>query len=184
MDFENFYPGSFDQPKGVIKVIGAGSIRVEPDIALINLGVITEDMSLEKAQAENAARSISMLGSLYRLTIPKKDIQTLIYDIQPQYDFVEGRQVFRGYRVTNILTVTIRDKNSVGRVIDTATANGANRVENIRFEAENPSVYYKKALDTAVKDAAAKAREIGYSLGVQINPVPFRVSEITYSPVV
>lgn len=184
MNYDQFPSMSYHQQKGIIKVTGTGTVKADPDMAIINLGVITEDMSLEKAQKDNAAISAAVIGSLFQLSIPKKDIRTSVYDVQPQYDYVEGKQVFRGYKVTNILSVTIRNTASVGKVIDTATANGANRIENIRFTVENPSEYYKHALELAVKDAVEKAKEIGYNLGVQINPIPFKVSEETFSVVV
>lgn len=166
---------------GIIKVTGSAAVKADPDTAVINLGIITEDMSLEKAQKENATASISVINSLYQLSIPKKDIQTSVYDIQAQYDYIEGKQIFTGYRVTNILTVSINNLSSVGKIIDTATAHGANRVENIRFINENPSQYYRRALELAVKDSIDKAKQIGYSLGVNINPIPFKISEETYS---
>ena len=111
-------------------------------------------MSLEKAQSENTAKINAVINSLYKMDIPRQDISTAFFDIQPQYDYIEGRQVFRGYRVTNILSLTIKDFSIIGEIIDTATANGANRVEDINFSVENPSAYYRQALDLAVRNAS------------------------------
>lgn len=171
------------QQRGTIKVNGSATVKAEPDKAIVSIGVITEDLSLEKAQRENSTKVNAIIMGLYAASIPKKDITTSIYDIQPQYDFVDGKQEFRGYRVANILAVSIRNLSKVGEIIDKAVANGANRVDNIAFTIENSASYYNRALELAVKDTIEKAKEIGYNYGVQVNPVPFSVVEQSFSSV-
>jgi Uncharacterized conserved protein len=138
---------------------------------------------LEKAQRENSTKINAIILSLYAASIPKKDISTLIYDIQPQYDFIDGRQLLRGYRVTNILAVNIRTTSKIGEIIDKAVANGANRVDNIAFTVENQAPYYSRALDLAIEDTIEKAKEIAYSYGAQVNLVPIKVVEQSFSSV-
>lgn len=166
-----------------MKVNGSASVKAEPTMAIASLGVVTENMSLEEAQRENALKTTSVINSLYSLNIPRKDISTASFDIQPQYDYIEGKQEFRGYRVTNILSIIIRDLSMVGEVIDTATANGANRVDNISFSVEDPSLYYNKALSLAVKSASEKARELANAFGVRLDPVPVKISEVSSSTI-
>ena len=48
---------------------------------------------MERAQRENTAKSNAVLDSLNRLNIPNQDISTASFEIQPQYDYIEGRQV-------------------------------------------------------------------------------------------
>ncbi|WP_139906112.1 SIMPL domain-containing protein [Clostridium thermarum] len=160
-----------------MKVTGSGSIKAEPDIATVNLGVVTENMSLEAAQRENTLRTNAVIDSLLKLKVSRKDIGTASFDIQPQYDFVEGRQEFKGFRVTNILSVTVRDLSKTGEIIDTAIASGANRVDSVRFSVENPAEYYSRALSLAVRSASEKAKELSYDFGVQLNPIPIRITE-------
>ena len=70
---------------------------------------------------------------------------------RPQYDYVEGRQVFRGYEVINSINVTIKNIEQVGTVIDTAVRNGVNQVSNIRFTVENEHIPYQEALSLALR---------------------------------
>lgn len=167
--------------EGILKVTGIGTVSADPTKANIRIGVVTEDMSLERAQSENTAKINAVINSLYEMNIPRKDISTATFDIQPQYDYIEGRQIFRGYRVSNILSVIIKDFSIIGEIIDTATANGANRVEDINFSVENPSAYYQKALDLAVRNASQKALQLANSFGTHISPSPCRIIEITSS---
>ncbi|GAA0730083.1 SIMPL domain-containing protein [Clostridium malenominatum] len=163
--------------EGKMKVNGLGIVRVQPDVAIVNLGVVTENKDLETAQRENAIKSNSVINALRQMGIDEKDISTASYTIEPQYDYVEGRQIFRGYRVSNILNVKVRNINKVGEVVDNAVKNGANTVNNIKFTVDNMEIYYNKALKLALKDAAIKAREMANSLRVNLNGTPVRIIE-------
>ncbi|MBU5592252.1 SIMPL domain-containing protein [Clostridium sp. MSJ-4] len=172
------------QNHGTMKINGVGMLKVEPNMAIIRLGVITENISLEEAQRENTLKSTSVINQLYQMGIPKNQIQTASYNIEPQYDFVEGKQVFRGYKVTNILSVTMKDLSRIGEVIDSATSSGANSVSNIVFDLEDPSIYYNQALNLAIRNAVIKALEVGNKLGVNVNEIPCKIIEESYSKAV
>jgi uncharacterized protein len=163
-----------------LKVEGRGSTKVRPDIAVVVLGVVTENKQLKLAQDENATRMTAVLGSLRENAIPMEDIQTQSYNIVPQYDYIEGKQVFRGYRVEHILEVTIRDMTRIGEIIDDAVQSGANQVSSIKFSIANPSAYYQKALNAAVDDALEKARTLGIKLNISVFKVPVQIVEMGY----
>lgn len=170
--------------KGRIKVNGIGVVKVQPNIAIISLGVVTENKNLEVAQVQNAEISTKVINGLKDMGIPNKDISTKNYTIEPQYDYVEGKQIFRGYKVTNTLNVTIRDINRVGEIIDTSVKNGVNVVDNIKLTVDNMSIYYSKALNLAVKDAVRKAVEIGNTLRVNVNKIPVSIVEESYKEII
>ncbi len=163
-----------------MKVEGTGIVRVQPDIATASLGVVTENVQLRQAQAENSRIITAVISALKELGVESGDIQTQSYTIEPQYDFVDGKQVFRGYRVRHILKVTIRDIRRTGEIIDASVASGANIVNNISFSVSQPSNYYQQALKAAIDDAFVKAATIGNRLQVRVNPVPERIVEERY----
>jgi uncharacterized protein len=160
-----------------LKVEGKGTVKISPDIATISIGVSTQDISLEKAQRENARITQQVINSIKKLGIPSKDIQTQAYVITPEYDYVDGKQVFRGYRVLNNLKVIVRDIQKVGLVIDTAVQSGANVVDNISFSASDTTRQYEQALKLAIEDAQGKARAIAEKLNVRLNMIPVEIVE-------
>jgi uncharacterized protein len=160
-----------------LKVEGKGIIKTSPDTATILVGVSTEDKSLETAQRENARITQEVINSIKKLGIPSKDIQTQAYVITPEYDYVDGKQVFRGYRVINNLKVVVRDIQKVGLVIDTAVKSGANVVDNISFSVSDAAKYYQHALKLAVEDSQDKARAIADKLNVRLNVIPIEIVE-------
>lgn len=163
-----------------MKVNGEASVRVKPDMAIINIGVTTMGENLENVRRENAAAVQRVIDELIRLGVRENDIQTLIYNVEPVYEYVEGRQVFKGYRGMNTLKVIVRNTDMVGEIIDRTLSTGANTITNIRFDLSNPRGYYNRALELAVKDAILKAQTIAKTLGVQLRQTPAAVREISY----
>ena len=161
----------------IIKVIGEGEIAVQPDTASINLGVITESKELVAAQQQNSQVTAKVIDSLLALGLTKSMLQTFDYRIESDYDYHEGQQIFRGYKITHILQVKIEDLNLVGKVVDTAVQNGANYVSNVQFKVKDDDAYYRQALSTAVMNAIEKAKAIAGTLKVTLIPTPTNVIE-------
>src|SRR5262249_38667251 len=63
--------------------------------------------------------------------------------------------VLLGYRASYTLTITVRDLNKLGRVLDGAVECGANRDMGISFGCSNP----ERLLDRARAQAVAEARK-------------------------
>lgn len=177
MYYNCYNPSLHMQKKGYIKVFGVGAVKAIPDTAIINLGVVTENLSLEAARRENAAKSTAVVNMLINMGIEKKQISTGAFSIDPLYDFIDGKQVFRGYRVSNLLTVTVKDIARAGEVIDKATFSGVNRVDNISFILSDQAHYYDMALNLAIENALHKGSEIGNALDIEIDKVPYRIIE-------
>ena len=165
-------------------VIGNGEIMAQPDYAQIQIGVRTEGKDVSAVQQENAVIMNRVVRSLEELNIPKEAIQTTTYSISPNYDYIEGKQVFRSYSVQNTITVKITDVRQAGIVIDTAIQNGANHVSAIQFEIENVDKYYRQALQLALVDAQAKAQSMAETMHLILQPVPVDiVEEMNTSPI-
>lgn len=105
------------------------------------IGIITENVQLEIAQQENVKITEQVLANIKSMGVSSKDIQTQNYSINIIYDYIDGKQVFRGYKVTNYLKVLIRDINAVGEVIDAAVKGGANAINNVSFIVSDTARY-------------------------------------------
>ncbi|MBS4191241.1 SIMPL domain-containing protein [Bacillus sp. FJAT-49705] len=164
--------------RNIIRVTGEGKVYAKPDKAEITLGASTEDKQLEVAQKNNAMIISKIKKGLNQLGIQDEQIKTVNYSIFPQYDYVEGKQIFRGYKVEHLLQISINDIENAGLVVDTAVKNGANVVSRIRFSVGDSIQYEQQALSIAVINAYQKADTIARTLGVQLNKVPILVAEI------
>lgn len=163
----------------LIEVSGEGKVSTAPNRAIIVLGVITESPSLATAQSENTSAVTNVINSLLRLNIPREQIQTVTYRIEIQYNYEDGTQIFKGYRVTHLLQITIDRVEQTGFVVDTAVNSGANFVSSIRFTITNLEIYYNQALSTAIQNAESKANTIARTLGVKLVRIPVKITEET-----
>lgn len=182
-----YHPQVMFQPfacRREMTVTGNGEIVAQPDYAQVQIEVRTEGKNVSAAQQENAMIMNQVMGALEALTIPREDIQTTVYTISQNYDYIEGRQVFRGYEVQNGITVKITDISQAGTVIDTAIQNGANQVSGIHFKIDDTDVYYRQALQLALIDAQAKAKSIANTMHLPLQPLPVEIiEEMNVSPV-
>lgn len=177
-----FHSGNTMCPKtevkaGQLTVEGQGTIHAKPDIATITVGVVSEGTDLNTVQRENNLKSAAVISAMKALGIEERDIRTVSYTVNPIYDYVDGKQIFRGYRISNMLEITIRDIERAGDIISKAMDSGANTVSNIDFTLSNPTAYYLKALRVAVKDAYKKAETIANSVGTSLRPIPVKITE-------
>ncbi|OIJ15544.1 hypothetical protein BKP35_00690 [Anaerobacillus arseniciselenatis] len=160
-----------------LKVSGEGTISVSPNQAKIKVGVMTEHESLQQAQQENTKIISDVINALINLGVPNENIQTVTYRIEPLYDYENGRQIFRGYRVTHQLQIKIEDVDLVGQIVDLAVSQGANTISNIQFTVSQPEFHYNEALRIALNDAYMKAYTLTTQLNVNLNPIPIKLDE-------
>jgi uncharacterized protein YggE len=156
----------------LIRVTGEGEMAIQPDLASVNLGVITENKALITSQQQNSLEVTKVINSLLELGIPQNQLQTFDYRIESDYDFDQGKQIFRGYKTTHILQVKIEDLSMIGKVVDTAVQNGVNYVSNVQFTAKNKETFYQQALTLALNNAVDKARIIAFTFRVTLIPTP------------
>ena len=171
-----------------IWVTGTGQITMEPDLAILNLGVETIEMTVAEANSAAATAMDAIMQSLMENEVEERDIQTHNFNVRPQYEWIEveenGRRSNRrelvGYEVTNSLTAKIRDLDSVGDVIDQVIAAGgdATRFNGLRFTVEDNSELMSELREKAVMDAMEKAQQIADVAGVGLGSLGY----ITDSP--
>ncbi|MFJ7669187.1 SIMPL domain-containing protein [Lysinibacillus sp. NPDC097195] len=164
-------------PSRIMTVTGSGKIVAQASYVQLQIEVTTQGKNVQQAQQENASTMNRVLQSILALTIPRENIQTTAYTIAPIYDYVEGKQVFTGYEVTNAITVKVPDTNLVGSVIDTAVENGANRISSIQFKIDHADVYYQQALSLALHNAQMKANTIAQTMHLSLQPQPLEIVE-------
>lgn len=158
-------------------VLGEGMKKVEPDVAILTIGIITEGQDLEQLQERNNETSDRVKETLVNLSISEKNIRTGEYRVEQLYDFIDGKRIFRGYEVQHIMEVEVVGIKRIGPVVDQAIKSGANIIYNIRFDFSERDLVYKDALSIALQDAIRKAETLAKSMGVNLSRIPFSIQE-------
>jgi hypothetical protein len=164
------------QPLALITVSGVGRVSVRPDTAVATVGAEARAPRLEDATADVARRVTAVLARVKALGVAERDIQTVGYSIEP---LVAPRRPgeedqpprIAGYRATNVVQLKVRALDSVGRVLDEAVAAGANTIRSLHFTVDDPSRAEGEAREKAVKNAAAKARQLADAAGVRLGEI-------------
>ncbi len=167
----------------IVVVQGEATIMVLPDIAKINLSVLTKNADSKVAQADNKRIMSDVLNALEKVGVAKDDVTTSHYNIYQGYDDMvnsfDDQKRKRVYHVSNGLTIKTTKIDEVGKLIDVATAAGANEIDGINFESSKAEHYYQEALKKAMASAKLKANAITSTFGKAVD-VPLSVSEVHY----
>lgn len=167
------------QERPGITVQGSGSVNVKPDVAYLNLGVSAVRRESQEAITENARIADAVIAAVRAQNIAEKDIQTSEYSIEPSYTqkrIVKNgattvESLFRGYNVRNVVRVTVRDLDGIGKIIDAAGRAGANAHFDLSFGLRKDEKARDEALRDAIGDAQRKANAVAITLGREIELV-------------
>ena len=77
----------------VIVTTGEGVVKTTPDRVWITIAAESRAKSPRDAQRANADAMKTVLDKLKALGLPADAIRTAGYDLQPQFDYVNGKQI-------------------------------------------------------------------------------------------
>jgi hypothetical protein len=174
-----------DQAQKGISVTGEGKVTGKPDVAKLSLGVMSESDTVQQARDQAAASMAAIIKSLKTNGVDDKDIQTQQLNIAPQYDYSNGNgiQRLRGFQVTNIVNVTLRDIDKTSQAVDDAVTAGGNdtQIQSLSFTIDDTSGLQQQARAQAVADAKSKAETLAKAAGVNVGEA-LTISETSFMP--
>lgn len=156
-----------------LTVSGHGTVIAQPDTARITFGVTIDGETLAAAQSEATVTMSAILAEVEGAGVAERDIQTVDYRVDILYDYDDDGDVSRilGYQVSNSVSVTVRDLDALGALLDAVVAQGANDVYGISFFLADTTAAARQARTAAVDDAMTKATDIAAAAGLQISRV-------------
>ena len=167
-----------EQARRTLSLSGHGEVSAKPDIAIVRLGV---EKQAREARAALRAASEAMTAVFAvlkeRWNVAEKDMMTSGFSVTPQYVYpkksYEREQGPRlvGYRVSEMLTVRVRDLKALGGILDDMVRSGSNRISGISFAIDDPRPLRDEARRRAVRDALRKARLYAEEDGFELGPV-------------
>ncbi len=162
--------GEADRMERTVTVTGVAKVTAMNDVAITTIGYTNIDANLDKARAENNKVMDAILLDIKKLGLEEKDLQSN-YSINPENDYTQAGSVFKGYRVTNNLTVKIRDLGKITSVLSLAGKFGANQVSGLQFTIDDTENLKVNARSKAILDAKAKAAKLAALLNVRLGDI-------------
>jgi uncharacterized protein YggE len=172
-----------DTPR-TITVVGVGKVSLVPEVAHINVGAEVRADTVSAAKGEVDRQIEAIHAVLVKMGIEAKDIQVNHYSIhlerEPMPMVVRDAPTGpaqEGYRVSNMLRVTVRDVERASALLDAVVEAGANQVYGVDFTVSDPDAWQSEAREKAIADANARAAELAGLTGVELGKV-LSVSEV------
>ena len=174
-----------------ILVSGEGRVSVEPDLAIVNIGVEAQAETVAEARADAAGAMSSVVAAVKGRGLSDADIQTTSFNIWPQYHYEEierdgrrvNRQVLVGYTVRNSAAIKVRDLSAIGPIVDDVAEAGGDftRINGVSFTVEDTKPFMNDLREAAFEEAEAKAGQLADLAGVELGQAMF-ISEGVATP--
>jgi uncharacterized protein YggE len=155
----------------VVVTVGQGIVKRAPDRAWVSIAAESRAKSPREAQRLNADAMAAVLAKLKGLGLPADVIRTSGYDLQPEFDYSNGKQTLRDYVSRNAVEVRVDDLARVGEIVDAAVGSGATSVSGIRFDLKDRAGDEREALKRAVADARGRADAAAQGASMRVERV-------------
>jgi uncharacterized protein len=161
-----------------LSVVGHGKVAAIPDVADINIGVVTQGPTAKEALRHNSDAMAGLQKVLHTKGIAAKDIETTQIQVTPIYSQPDSKRqpgeeyVPRvvGYRVVNSVDVTVHEVARLGDMLDVVVGAGANQINGISFRVDKAEQLLDEARRRAMADAKRKAELLAVEAGVILGP--------------
>ncbi|MGB8278608.1 MAG: SIMPL domain-containing protein [Methylovirgula sp.] len=160
-----------------ITVTGRAHLDVVPDVAILSVAVATERPKAADAVAANSRAAQALIDEIKAQGIDAQNIRTVSITLVPVYDQQRDsathatKQVLRGYRARNSLSIKVHNLGKAGMLARQLIDKGANEFYGINFDYEHKEEAYDKLRDEAMQDALRKAKAYLPALGLKLGRV-------------
>lgn len=171
--------------QSMFMVQGTGEVTAIPDTALLSLGVSKTATTVQAAQDQVNEIINKITADLKNLGVEEKNIKTVNYSVNPNYDYASGSQKITGYIVNADIQVRLQPIDKANEAIDIATKDGATNVGNIQFvlDEKKQKELEEEARKIAIETAKAKAQSISKVSGIRLGRlVDVQESGMGYQP--
>jgi len=169
-----------------VNVQGTATVKAMPDLITIYFSIQTDGEDSAEATEANTAIYDELVTELIKLGFERKEIVTEDFNVYPNYNWVNGRQVDDGYKATHSVRVelSIDESDQISEVIDAGVNAGAG-VSYINFELtqESQNKYKAEAMKLAASDARIKAEAVAEGFDKKVGAlVSTSVNDFGYYP--
>jgi uncharacterized protein len=167
----------------LITVSATGYAYAEPDRARVSSGVASEADTAREALTANTNKMKEVVAALKEAGIDPKDIQTSNFSVEPRYTNPQDGSPSKidGYRVSNQVTVLVRDVKAIGTLVDKLASVGANQIYGLTFEVSQAETLKDDARKEAVGNARRRAELLAVAAGAEVGEVVSIAEDVQFT---
>ena len=166
---------SNQKPANTISVSGEGKVSAVPDLATVNIGVLSQGTTATEVKNQNNDKVNKVIAFIKSQGIADKDITTTQYSFYPNQDYNNGTPNITGYQGNQSVTVKVhgvdKDQTILNKILDGVVNNGANQIDGTSLTVEKPTDLQNQARKLAIADAKVKAQELADEAGLKLGKV-------------
>src|SRR5438093_7131273 len=153
-----------------LSVTGSATTMIKPDKVILSLGVQTTNNTAKAALDTNSKLMNRVLEALLAAGVKQNETSTSSFNISPNYNYSQGRNIITGFTVTNSIQVESLKIANVSEWLDTAISAGTNTVNSIDFTQSDKKLGEIKngLIKLAIDDARTKANFAASALGLKV----------------
>jgi len=171
------------KPANTISVSGEGKISATPDLATVDLGVMTTAATATDAKNQNDTKINQIIAFVKQQGIAAADIKTQQLNLYPQQSYggimvpsgAPSTPKITGYQANQTVEVKVhgvdKDQSVLEKVLDGAVNSGANEVDGVNFSFNNPDSLQQQAQEAAIANAKTKAQALAQASGLNLGKV-------------
>jgi uncharacterized protein YggE len=152
-------PSVTAQPNTVY-VSAEGKFESAPDTALIQFNIAAQENS-PRAAYDRAAQESEQVRQIMRSNgIDPKSAEIGSFSLQPVYDYKDPKRRVVGYRVSNSVSLKLKDFSKVGAIVQQLGAQEFNENVNLGYTLEDLDAAKQRAVEDAFQRARAEAATV------------------------
>jgi uncharacterized protein YggE len=153
-----------------ISVSVSGSASAAPDVVNIQLGVDLVDTDPMTASKQNSEKMNDIIAMLGEMGVAETDIQIVNLCMWVEYVYGPDNQLTgeKRYRVSNQVSIRLRDLSQIGRLVEETMHAGTNSVSGITFAVADTTQLEQEALDDAIVHANQQAEWVASKMSVNL----------------
>lgn len=164
-------PTSITAPApGGMTVTGTATLEVSPDCADITMTIDVDGLRPGVATTSAQGKQQQIVDALKQLGLEASDIKLSTLTLNPWYEWVGNKNVFKGYRAAITITATTKQFEKIGPIMEAGSLNGATAMTT-QFRRSDLSELKKKVRDMALKAAKDKAHQTATALDIKLGRV-------------
>lgn len=162
-------PALADEMRPTMTISATGTATASPDQAVVQFGVETTGHNAALAMDENSAKMTAVYDALGDIGVGREDIATTGLSMHPRIEHDKDREPrILGYSVSNQVSATVDDLDSLGMALDALVSAGANQIRSVSFGISDTSLLEAEARRDAAQAARLKAEAYAEALGTEI----------------
>ncbi len=162
-----------DSSNRTLTVTATDSVTVEPDLAILHIGFITQPQDAKSAYADGARASNAIIAALKQAGVEETAIRS-----ESQYLDRDWTTKLRKYTLHQQWTVKVAPARAA-EILDTAINAGATSSGQIDWTVKDEKALEAEALDHAASRAKTNAEVLAKGMGVRLGSLIYVSNQVT-----